>query len=336
MKKLFVVLVLGVALAACNPTAAPTPTSPSKDDVSIQFSWVHTIEFAGFYLALEDGNYAEANLNTTLLGGGFDENGAFIDPVQKVVDGQADFGILSGDRLLIERAAGKPLVAIASIYQRSPVAFISLAENNIIRPQDLIGKTVSVDLASSTGIAYLALLAAQEIDPADVNFIPRTDFTNEPLLSGAVDVIDVFINDQPVHLELQGHQLNKILITDYGLDFYANVIFTTEEMIATRPDVVERFLRATLNGMEAYVQNPERGAQLSVSYNAALELASETESAQRSVPLLNPPNSSLGMMKPELWEFTRQILLEQNLLTGEVDLESAYTLSFLNRIYGAS
>ncbi|MBZ0285104.1 MAG: ABC transporter substrate-binding protein [Anaerolineae bacterium] len=336
MKKLFVVLVLGAALAACNPTAAPTPTSPPKDDVSIQFSWVHTIEFAGFYLALEDGNYAEANLNTTLLGGGFDENGAFIDPVQKVVDGQADFGILSGDRLLIERAAGKPLVAIASIYQRSPVAFISLAENNIIRPQDLIGKTVSVDLASSTGIAYLALLAAQGIDPADVNFIPRTDFTNEPLLSGAVDVIDVFINDQPVHLELQGHQLNKILITDYGLDFYANVIFTTEEMIATRPDVVERFLRATLNGMEAYVQNPERGAQLSVSYNAALELASETESAQRSVPLLNPPNSSLGMMKPELWEFTRQILLEQNLLTGEVDLESAYTLSFLNRIYGAS
>lgn len=333
MKKLFVVLVLGAALAACSPSAAPTPTSPPKDDVSIQLSWVHTIEFASFYLALEDGHYAQANLNTTLLDGGFDETGAYIDPVQRVMDGEATFGIASGDRLLTERSAGKPLVAIASIYQRSPVAFISLAEKNIISPQDLVGKKVSVDLASSTGIAYLALLASQGIDPADVNFIPRTDFSSEPLLSGAVDVIDVFINDQPVHLERQGYELNTIFISDYGLDSYANVIFTTEETIATKPDIVERFLRATIKGMETFVQNPERGAQLSVARNSGLELASETESAERSLPLLNLSGSTLGMMKPELWEVTHQILVEQNLLATDVPPESAYTLEFLNRIY---
>lgn len=334
MKRLIALFLLGITLAACGSAAAPTSTPIPKDEVSIQLSWVHTIEFAGFYVAEADGEYAKVNITPTLLAGGFDENGAYIDPVQKVVDGEATFGITSGERLLTERAAGKPLVAIASIYQRSPVAFVSLAESRIVTPKDLIGKTIAIDMASTTGTAYLALLAAQGIDPSQVNQIPRTDFSNDPLTSRQVDVIDAFITNQPVQLELQGYEINTILISDYGLDTYSNVIFTTEDMIANHADIVERFLTATLKGTEALIQKPERGAQLSVSYNTSLDLASETESMFRSVPLLNLTGSHVGMMSPKVWEITHQIMVDQGLLSQDVDLEAAYTLQFLNKIYG--
>ena len=115
-------------------------------------------------MAEAKGYYADEGLDVELMGGGFDEDGNFISPVDKVLSGEADFGVLSGDLLLANRAEGKPLVAIASIYQRSPAAFASLAKNNIKRPSDLVGKTVMIDLGSATGLVYKALLSSQGID----------------------------------------------------------------------------------------------------------------------------------------------------------------------------
>jgi NitT/TauT family transport system substrate-binding protein len=331
---LYLVFVVAVGVAACQPAAAPTPTPNPKDDISIQFGWVHTIEYAGFYIAQEDGDYADANLNVTLVSGGFDDSGNYIDPVERVMSGQSELGIINAERLLTERASGKPLVAVATIYQRSPLGFVSLAESNIVRPQDLIGKTIAIDLSGTVGPAYLALLASQGIDPADVNQVPRTDVSNEPLISGQVDVIDAFITNQPVQLELAGYDINTILISDYGLDTYANVIFTTEDTLANRADLVERFLGATFKGIESVIEAPERGSQLSTTYNASLDAAVEAESMLRSIPLLNPAGSHPGMMLADVWETTRQILLDQGILTGDVDLEKAYTLDLLNKIYG--
>jgi NitT/TauT family transport system substrate-binding protein len=97
--------------------------------------------------------------------------------------------------LLLARAEGKPLVAVATIHQRSPVAFISLTERSISRPKDLIGKTVVVDLNGKTAIIYRALLTSQGINPADVNTQPRTDYSNDALLSGKADVMDAYLNN---------------------------------------------------------------------------------------------------------------------------------------------
>lgn len=329
-------IVVLLLLTACGGTAADSQPNQAvaAEPTSIQFSWVHTIEFAGFYMAEEKGYYADEGLDVELKGGGFDEDGNFISPVQQVLDGEADFGVLSGDQILAGRAAGQPLVAIATIYQRSPAGFASLAENNIQRPSDLVGKTVMIDLESATGLIYKALLSSQGIDYDSVNTLPRTDFTNDPLINGDVDVLDVFITNQPVALAQQGIDINLILASDYGIDIYTNVIFTTEDMIANNPDLVERFIRATLLGTQSAIDTPEEAASLSVTYNDTLDLESETESMQRSLPLLKPAGTQVGMMTPEVWELTHSILLDQGVLSEPLNVDEVYTMKFLDAIYG--
>jgi ABC-type nitrate/sulfonate/bicarbonate transport system substrate-binding protein len=209
---LFIMVALG--LAGCGSSNEATTAAGPLTQTTIQLGWVHTMEYAGFYMAEEKGYFADENLSVKIIEGGFDADGKFIDPISQVVSGKADFGMVDGNTLLTARANGASVVAIATIYQRNPVAFISLAEKNIIKPQDLIGKKLAIDLETATGISYLALLASQGIDPSQVNQVPRTSFTNDQLTSGEVDVLDAFVTNQPIQLELAGYSLNTILASD--------------------------------------------------------------------------------------------------------------------------
>jgi NitT/TauT family transport system substrate-binding protein len=316
-----------LTLVGCA-TTAQTPTPAAKRPVHVQLAWVHTIEYSSFYTAQDQGYYDAANLDVSL-----DVLGQ-TSPIDQVVMGKAQFGMTSADNVLLARAAGKPVVAIATIYQRSPVAFVSLAKNQITRPQDFIDKTVVVDLKGTTGIIYRALLASQSIDEALVKTQPRADYTNDALVNGQADVIDAFVNNQPVQLKQQGYDINLILPSDYGIDLYANVIFTTEEMIKTQPDVVEAFVRATTHGMQRAIEDPEAATRLTLARGTNLNPASEAESMRLALPLMNPAGSRPGMMTPENWQTAYQILRDQGLLAQQLDVQQAYTLTFLDKVYG--
>ncbi|MBE7556491.1 MAG: ABC transporter substrate-binding protein [Anaerolineales bacterium] len=320
-------LITALFITGCSSANQPAAAAAPATSVNVQLAWVHGSEYAGFYEAEEKGYYAAENLAVKL-----NELGD-TSPIDQVVNGKADFGITSADTLLLARAKGAPVVAIATIFQRSPVAFISLAEKNISRPQDLVGKRVLVHFDGTTGLVYKALLAAQGIDPSKVEGVPRTDFSNKQLLDGEVDVSDAFITNQPVHLAQEGHEINAILASDYGIDIYANVIFTSETTIANKSELVERFLKATIQGIQSVVQNPKEAAALALARNADLKLESETESMNRSLPLLSPAGGNPGTMRPEDWEITHQILLDQGVLDKPLDPKTAYNLSFLGKIY---
>ena len=177
------------------------------------------------------------------------------------------------------------------------------------------------------------MLNAAGIDPAQVNSVPRTDFSNDPLINGQVDAMDAFVVNQPVQLNQQGHQVNAIMAADYGIDVYANIIFTSEEKIANNPELIERFLRATLQGMQDAVNNPEEAANLAVQYNPELSLESEIESMRRGLPLVDPAGSRPGMMTDENWQIAHEILVQQDILAESFQIESAYTLTFLEKVY---
>jgi len=313
-----------LALAGCG-AAAQTPTA--RRPIHVQLAWIHTIEYSSFYTAQDQGYYDAANLDVSL-----DVLGQ-TSPIDQVVSGKAQFGLSSADNLLLARAAGKPVVAIATIYQRSPVAFVSLAKNNITKPQDFINKTVVVDLKGTTGIIYRALLASESVKESQVKTQPRVDYTNDALLNGQADVIDAFINNQPVQLKQEGHAVNVILASDYGIDIYPNVIFTTEEMVATHPDLVEAFVRATTHGMQRAIEDPEAATRLTVARGTNLNPTSEAESMRLALPLMNPAGSRPGMMTAENWRTAYRILHDQGLLTQQLDVEQAYTLTFLDKAY---
>lgn len=302
-------------------------------DVTLQLGWVHTAEYSGFYIAEDAGFYADENLSVEIANGGFDADDNFIYPPGQVLDGEADFGITGADQLLSARANGAPLVAIATIFQRNPVVVISFAENDIVRPEDLIGKSISVDTQSSTGLSFVAMLNELDIDIEELDTSLEYSSSYASLVDGEVDALLAYVTNQVVALEAQGYELNMIFPSDYAIDLYTNVIFTTEEMIENEPELVEAFLRASLLGFQGVVDDPEYAAELTIPYNDSLTVEIETASVYQSLPLLNPMGSSPGKMSSEVWEFMGTLLFDAGILEEEIDIESAYTLEFLDAIY---
>lgn len=327
-------IIVGFILTGCAPSNGQPETnvrSAEKVSLSFQLGWVHEYSAAGQYMAIENGRYSDENLTVTLIEGGFGETG-FIEPIDAVVNGTADFGATSISSLLTARAAGKPVVAIATINQHSPFALISLADRGINRPRDLIGKTVSVAQGGAM-LSYESFLSTQNIDPESVQLIPRTDFGVEPLINGDVDVLGGWIINENVALGEAGYETNFILLSDYAIDSYDTLIFTTEDMVNNRPDVVERFLRATLLGWQDVISNADQAAKITVKYGTDLVQEEQLRRLEAFIPLMSSAGSRTGLMSAEVWDFNYQLLLDGGLLEAPVDVQSAYTLSFLNRIY---
>jgi NitT/TauT family transport system substrate-binding protein len=195
----------------------------------------------------------------------------------------------------------------------------------------LIGKTAHISPNST--LVFEALLRGQGIDPAQVNIVTRTDFTIAPLTSGDADVIDAWVTNEVPILQLQNVAYNAIFPSDYGIEVYPNAVVTTQDNVANKADLVARFVRATLKGIQDTIDDPAGAAQFSIEYNQELDLAQEQKSVEQSLPLLNPAGSHPGMMTADVWQFTEQTLLDQGILTSAVDVNAAFTLQFLNQIY---
>jgi len=123
---------LFVVFAALRLMATP---ALAADAVTLQLKWTHGFQFAGYYAALAQGYYREAGLDVHIA-----ELQQGMNTVNQVVNGQANFGIGSSS-LLVARASGKPVVALAAIFQHSPLVLVS--RNDLRTASDLIGKKVA-------------------------------------------------------------------------------------------------------------------------------------------------------------------------------------------------
>jgi NitT/TauT family transport system substrate-binding protein len=322
---------IAVLVSACGGETSAQSAAATTDPIRVQLSWLPSVVFSPFYVAQDQGYYQAADLGVEIVSGGFDADGNFIVPIDVVTSGKADFGIVDAANLLIARENGTPVVALATIFQSHPLALVSLAENNITRPSELVGK--SVDITYNSQLNYNSLLKAEQLDPASVNTLERTDLTTQSLLNGKVDVIDGWVTTEVAELLAAGEDINLIFPSEYGVDTYPLVIFTTEDMVKNQPEKVERFLQATLKGIEQVIAAPDAAATLFLTYDATRGAAVETAAVQQALPLFLPAGSQPGLMKPEVWEFTQEMLVEQGLLTSATDVTSAYTLHFLDTIY---
>ena len=325
-KHRLVIALLSLVLLA-SMLVACAPTRPEPDRVTVQLSWLHTVEFAGFYAAVAQGYYAEENLDVTLLPGAYD-----IMPWVEVTEGRADFGIAGGDSLLIARATGFPVRAIGTIFRIDPVVFMTLADSGITAPQDMAGKRVGIispNMDNTNDIQLRALLRRTGIDESSVQFVLIEDYSYRSLTSGAMDVYSGFAQNEPVQAQMDGVAVNLIFPEDYAVRFYANAIFTRDDLIAERADVVERFMRATLRGYRYAVENPNEVSALALQYDETLDLAFQQASMQAEIPLIDTGDAPIGWMDDAVWQISQEILLQQGLLSEPVDLTTFYTNQFV-------
>lgn len=322
---------VGIILAATSLLTACTSFAarPAPDAVTIQLSWFHNIEFAGFYVADQKGYYLEENLAVTFVPGGPE-----VDPISQVLKGQAQFGITTGGSIVKARAEGQDLVAIASIFRHNPLVVMTLAGSGIHRPEDLAGKTVGVispNVDAPWDSQFLALLKAADVDPAAINLVANQDYhgANE-ILSGRVQAASGFFwVNEAVQAELEGHQTYSIFYSDYDILTYANPIFTTGRLIQDRPDLVERFVRATLKGYRDAVEHSRDATELTRQFDDLSDEEFQLKSMHAQIPFIDTGDASIGWMDESVWQNTQEVLLDQGIIASPVDLGALYTNDFV-------
>ncbi len=317
------VLLLVVALlTACGPQEVKQP----PDEVTVQLKWVHQAQFAGFYVAQERGYYAEENIKVTFI-----ETGPDIDVMEQVVARQVEFGIDASDRVLKHRSEGEPVVAIAIIYRRNPLVFVSMADSGIERPADFLGRTVA--LSGYGELQFAAVMSRLGLDIHQVEFAPY-EYDYRSFYSGNVDVTSGYSTGGLIRMRQAGYELNLIWPSDYGVHMYADTLITTDEVIAENPDLVTRFLRATLRGWREAIEEPEAAVEATLKYAREADAELQTQMMEASVPLVHTGEDHIGWMRAEVWQGTHDILLEQGLLAGPLDVDEVYTIEFLQQVYG--
>lgn len=313
------------ALIVAGCAGTPRLTGTPLTEVTVQLSWLHQAEFAGLYAADQLGYFAAEGLQVSFVQGGPD-----VDFIAPVAEGKALFGVAQPADVILARAAGKSLQTIAVFYRRNPIAFFSLAEAGLTRPSDFVGKqirnTKTMDLTLRAMMSRVGISGDQYetvILPSDVALFA----------SGEVPVWGGFVTGVILEVQRAGYDLNIVYPDDYGIHFYADVLITTDELIAQNPDLVLRFTRAALKGWTYAVENPDAMGAFVQKYKPDANPDLEIAKMIASIPLVNTGEDFIGWMKPEIWAGMEQTLREQGVLSAPLDVTQVYTLQFLEELY---
>lgn len=291
------------------------------EKISLRLKWVNQAQFAGYYLARSQGLYEEKGLEVEIYPGGPD-----ISPAQMVITGVNDFGITGADQIILARAKGIPLVALAVLYKDSPVTILSLKEKEIKSPKDLEGKKVAVVYGRDEELIYRALLMNEGVNSSKINEVPSMPSPTEVIYS--VDArVDYELNG-PILLRLMGYEVNLIKPRDYGIRFYADTLFTTEKMIKENPELVRKFVKASIDGWKVALQNLEVAIDEVLKINSTLNREHQLGFLTASVPIITE-RGEIGYSEKKVWEEMQDTLIARGMLKDVIDIDKAFTNEFL-------
>ena len=311
-----VVGLLRLAGAVCLTAALALASNPahSLDSVSVQLNWKHQFEFAAFYAAQAQGYYRQAGLDVTIR-----EGGPGIDSVAVVAGGQADFAV-AASAIVVERFRGKPLVALATLMQHSPIALLALRKNGIESVHDLADRPVAVDPHNRDEIE--AYLKASGIPPEHIKLVDQIDWTLNSLNQGQVAAKIIYTSNEPYWI--RGHEHRYILLTprSAGIDLFGNMLFTSEQVLNNRPKTVEAFRAATLKGLVYSQMHPVEIADLVLAhYNTQNKTRDHLLfEAQQVRELTRTDIIEPGYMSPGRWRHVVEVYASQGLMPADFDL----------------
>ena len=222
---------------------------------SIQLMWLDQFEFAGFYMAKEKGFYQDVGLDVELKK--FDSS---IDLTQKVLDKESDFG-LNSSSLIIDKAKGKDVVLLGTIFQSSPLILLSLKDSNINNFADLKNKKIMVSNNQENFAPLQSMLKSQGLQIQELNLISHT-FNVDDLINKKTDLMSAYITNEPFVLNEKGYEVNIFNPKDYGFNFYENILFTSKEFALKNPKLVKDFYNATMKGWKYAFDNIDETVKL--------------------------------------------------------------------------
>nr|WP_256670130.1 GGDEF domain-containing protein [Pseudomonas sp. L-22-4S-12] len=276
--------------------------------------WLHQFQFAGYYMALEKGYYRDAGLDVEILEGGPQA----LKPVDAILSERSDFAI-SNSGVVIERMAGKPVVALAAIMQTSPIVWIVRADSGIRTPADLVGKRLML-MPAPESAELLITLRREGIDMGQLNIQP-TSFDPQDLIDGRTDAYDGYISNETYWLAQRGVDYRLINPREYGVNFYNDVLVTSERLLRERPQRVAAFVQASLKGWQYALDHQEESLQLiHRRYAPGKSLEHLRFEADALRKLIMSDLVQLGHMNPGRWDAIANSYVQLGMAPGPVNL----------------
>jgi len=321
MKKIQSFLIFACLLLSACGSNAPIK---SLTQIRLPLGYIPDIQFAPLYVAVQKGYFRDAGIQIT-----FDYS-METDITALVGANQIQFGVVSGDQVLLARAQGLPVVYVAAWYQQYPVSVVAKSVQNIHSPSDLRGKTIGLPgLYGANYIGLRALLHAGGLTEADVK-LDSIGYTQVDALARDRDqAVSVYTNNEPVQLRSEGYSLTELRVADY-VQLASNGLITNEKTIAENPDLVRRMVKAFLQGLADTVSDPAAAYATSKAYVENLAQLDPVLQKQKVATVIELWKADrLGFSQPNAWESMQSVLLDMGLLTKPLDLTKAFSNAFL-------
>jgi NitT/TauT family transport system substrate-binding protein len=315
-----------IALSCCSALlfvgCSAKKSANSLYPIKFLTDWYPQPEQGGFYDALVKGYYKDEGLDVTIVPGG-----PYITAEQQVAVNAAQFGMASSDKVLEGIGNDEPLIAVGATMQHDPQGIMVHADSDVRSFADLEGHTIAIK-PGSTWFAYLEARFRLK----NLRTVPAT-YSVSNFLQDPAYIQQVFVTSEPFFARKSGAQVRTLLTSDTGYDPY-RVFDTSTSFLKEHPEVVAKFVRASLRGWRDYLNDPTAANETISKLNPAMnrDQMAFTFQALKDGHFItgsDPSGSQLGQFDPARWQTMYQQLLALNIIKKPFDPKIAYTTQFL-------
>jgi NitT/TauT family transport system substrate-binding protein len=305
----------------------------AQDQVTFGLDWKAEAEYGGYYQAVATGIYARHGLAVTIRQGGPQVNQA-----QLLLAGRLDFDIASNSFLALNFAQQHlPFVVVAAMFQKDPTVLLAHAGQGNDTLSALQGKPIMISGDSRAG--WWNFLRAR-FAYTDRQIRPYT-FNLQPFLANPAAIQQGYVTSEPFSIHATTGQWPVVLLlADAGFSSYGSLIATSRKLIAAKPDVVQRFVDASIEGWYSYLYgDPGKANALIKEANpdmtdALLEYGRTTLLKRGIVDSGDAAQYGIGTMSATRWANFTGLMVQQKLYPRGTDPSAAYTLQFVNQRVG--
>ncbi|MBR1134424.1 MAG: ABC transporter substrate-binding protein [Bradyrhizobium sp.] len=303
------------------------------DKVSFGTNWVAEAEHGGFFQAVADGTYKRYGLDVTIVPGGPNENNRML-----LISGKIEFFMAANTLMAFDAVANNvPVVSIAAMFQKDPQVFLTHPESKITKLDELKPLTLFV---SKEGISSYYQWLKSEYGFSEKNVRPYT-FNPQPFIATAQSAMQGYVTSEPFAVErAAGFKPGVILLADYGFNTYSTLIETRRDLIESKPDLVQRFVDASIIGWYNYIYGDNSaGNALIKKMNPEMtdDLLAYSVAKMKEYGIVDSGDSvekGIGAMTEERITSFFDKMVRAGVVKPTVDYRKSYTLRFVNKGVG--
>lgn len=286
----------------------------STEKITLQLRWHHQAQFIGYYIAKSKGFYDEVGLDVFIKAGG-----PGIVPWQEVLNGRADYAV-ENSNALTAFMYGEPITALAAIYQHSPSAFLTKQSSGIQHPKDLARKRVMI-FPGGQDPELMLLLQQQGLTKYDLDLIATSTDLND-LINDEIDAFNAYISNEPYALEQLNIPYYLIKPSDYGIDFYSDILITSRNTVTNKQTRTDQFISASLKGWQYALSHPEEAiTHFKEEYPTKKNMGHLRFELNMAHELIMPEFIEIGHMNPKRWQHMVDMLADANIIRTKHSLD---------------